>query len=328
MSTTYGFAINPGWRLLLRDMGVDAANVLRRAQLPGDLFGRERAYLDTDAYFALWRAVEQEAQDPVLPLRVGQAISVEAFDPPVFAAVCSPNLGVALPRIARYKRLVCPLLLAVEHDEARLVLGFHWPDATRPPPMMLAVTELVYFVQLARLATRERIVPLAVTAPELPSAPEAYAAHLGVALTRGPPAVTFSAADAARPFLTANDAMWSFFEPELARRLAELEAEASAEARVRAALMELLPTGGASVEAVAARLGTSKRTLQRRLGTEGTSFQRVLDGTREQLARHYLRRSSMTGAEISFLLGFEDPNSFFRAFHAWTGTTPEQARLQ
>jgi AraC-like DNA-binding protein len=35
----------------------------------------------------------------------------------------------------------------------------------------------------------------------------------------------------------------------------------------------------------------------------------------------------MSGAGISFLLGFEDPNSFFRAFHRWTGSTPEQARL-
>ena len=35
----------------------------------------------------------------------------------------------------------------------------------------------------------------------------------------------------------------------------------------------------------------------------------------------------MTGAEISVMLGYEDPNSFFRAFHAWTGETPEQARV-
>lgn len=34
----------------------------------------------------------------------------------------------------------------------------------------------------------------------------------------------------------------------------------------------------------------------------------------------------MSGAEISFLLGFEDPNSFSRAFHDWTGQTPERAR--
>jgi len=51
-----------------------------------------------------------------------------------------------------------------------------------------------------------------------------------------------------------------------------------------------------------------------------------LNGTREELARHYPGTSNLPGAEIWFLLGFEDPNSVFRAFHGWTGETPEQAR--
>jgi len=50
--------------------------------------------------------------------------------------------------------------------------------------------------------------------------------------------------------------------------------------------------------------------------------------TREELARHYLRRKSLSCTEISYLLGYEDPNSFFRAFHGWTGQTPEGARLE
>ncbi len=36
----------------------------------------------------------------------------------------------------------------------------------------------------------------------------------------------------------------------------------------------------------------------------------------------------MSPAEVSFLLGFEDPNSLFRAFHRWTGTTPEAWRAE
>jgi AraC-like DNA-binding protein len=138
--------------------------------------------------------------------------------------------------------------------------------------------------------------------------------------------VTFSAADAERPFLTANDEMWRVFEPELRRRMADLDRVESTTDRVRAALLELLPAGRADAAAVARRLALSSRTLQRRLASEGITFQGVLDRTRLALAHHYLDRPDVTVAEVAFLLGYDEPSSFYRAFHRWSGTTPHQAR--
>jgi len=123
-----------------------------------------------------------------------------------------------------------------------------------------------------------------------------------------------------------NAAMWRVFEPELRRRLGELEAMATTSERVRALLLELLPSNSATIETVAERLGMSRRTLQRRLEDEGENFRALVNATRESLARHYLTRTRMSGGEIAFLLGFEDPNSFYRAFHEWTGQTPETIR--
>ena len=156
------------------------------------------------------------------------------------------------------------------------------------------------------------------TTPNPPHVVRPYREYFGVMVDQSPDqSATFSAEDAARPFLTANEGMWEFFEPELRRRLSELEAGASMADRVAGALLELLPAG---------ELGVSTRTLQRRLKTEGTTFQASLGYTRESLARHYLSSTSMSAAEISFLLGYDDPNSFYRAFHAWTGQTPERVR--
>jgi AraC-like DNA-binding protein len=120
--------------------------------------------------------------------------------------------------------------------------------------------------------------------------------------------------------------MWGFFEPELRRRLSHVDATASTEDRVRAALVELLPAGRTSMRDVATELAMSTRILQRRLGEEATSFQAVLASTREALARNYLTDSGMTAAQVSLLLGYADPSSFHRAFHAWTGDTPERVR--
>lgn len=187
--------------------------------------------------------------------------------------------------------------------------------------------ELAFLVRLARLATREPVRPWKVTAPLPPEPAREYERYFGVPVQRGRAAsLVFSREDAERPFLTANESMWNLFEPELRRRLAELDADATVADRVRAVLLESLPSGQASMEEVASRLALSKRTLQRRLGAEGTSYQAQLNQTRESLARHYLAKTELTCTEISFLLGYEEPNSFFRAFHDWTGDTPERVR--
>jgi AraC-like DNA-binding protein len=219
------------------------------------------------------------------------------------------------------------MTLHVDVGDKATTLGLEWLDSTVEPPVSLVATELVFFVQLGRIATRVRICPLAVTAPHPLEPRKEYAEYFGVDVQQGPsPVIFFKAKDATLPFLTANEKMWEFFELDLRKRLSELDESATTADRTRAALLELLPSGAASVVAVSERLGTSTRTLQRRLKLEGRSFQALLSETREELARHYLKTSNFSGAEISFLLGFEDPNSFFRAFHAWTGKTPEQVR--
>ena len=79
MNRANSFAVNPGWSVLMTDLGIEPANVLRRADLPGDLLSRGRTWLPPEEYFALVKAVEDEVGEPNLPILIGQAISVEAF---------------------------------------------------------------------------------------------------------------------------------------------------------------------------------------------------------------------------------------------------------
>jgi AraC-like DNA-binding protein len=138
--------------------------------------------------------------------------------------------------------------------------------------------------------------------------------------------ITFSKADALRPFLTSNEEIWAAFEPELRTRLAQLDASVQVGQRVRSVLLEALPGGGVGMEAVARRLGMSQRSLQRHLEQEGLTYTGLLQATRQSLAQHYLLKTDLPTAEISFLLGFDEPNSFFRAFRGWTGQTPDGLR--
>lgn len=66
--------------------------------------------------------------------------------------------------------------------------------------------------------------------------------------------------------------------------------------------MELLPTSSATLDNVAKQLGMSKRTVQRKLEKEGTTFHKQLNGLCEKLAYHYLWQGNFSNDEIAFLL--------------------------
>jgi AraC-like DNA-binding protein len=326
-STTY--ALDSTWRPLLKDLGVAPADVLRRAGLPDDLLTRPSVRLDAAGFHRFWEGLAAALQDPLLPLRVCRAVRCEAFSPPLFAALCSPNFLVATQRIARYKALVAPMRLDLEQTASALRLTLTWLPQVPAPPASLVATELLFFVALARMGTREPITPLQVLTPAPPQPAAAYEAFLGVAPRAGPAhQVVFRRDDVMRPFLTSNDSLWATFEPELRTRLAELESSVTVGQRVRAALLEALPGGVVTMDAVARQLAMSRRTLQRQLEAEGLSYTKLLQETRQSLARHYLSSTSLPTAEISYLLGFEEPNSFYRAFRDWTGQSPERARQQ
>ena len=60
----------------------------------------------------------------------------------------------------------------------------------------------------------------------------------------------------------------------------------------------------------------STRAMQRVLNDHGTTFRRLLDEVRNEHARGYLASTSFSDGEVSFLLGFDDPNSFYRGFRS------------
>jgi len=92
--------------------------------------------------------------------------------------------------------------------------------------------------------------------------------------------------------------------------------------QVKGILKQLFVGQCPTVQDLARELHLSTRTLQRRLTEQGFTFQHLLDEARRELARHYLLHSSRELNETAYLLGYEDANSFFRAFHHWEGTTP------
>lgn len=328
VSSRRRYAFDKGWRALFDSLDINTQDVLRRAELPLDLFTRNPVAVTEDEYFRFWNGLAFVTQDdPTFSLRMVQGISAETLSPALFVAFSSDDLNTALHRISKYKPLVGPLHMSVAQSDKQTQIAFAAASSGVRVPQNLVVVELAFWVHLARMATWEEIIPQAVhTVFDLPER-GTHEEFFGVTIQRADfNGLTFSAVDAVKPFLTNNHAMWSMLQPELDKRLQDITAESSFKERVRACLVEMLASGQYSMADVASKLAISSRTLHRRLKEEDTTFQRVLDELREELARHYLAVSDYSSTEIAFLLGYGETNSFYRAFRAWTGNSPEDIR--
>ena len=129
-----------------------------------------------------------------------------------------------------------------------------------------------------------------------------------------------------KTLMGANPELALLSDQVVMRRLAQLDRE-DIVARVRATLMDQLPTGNFSDDSVAENLFMSVRTMHRKLTEQGHNFRTLLVELRRSLAEMYIMDNSLTLTEISMLLGFSEPSSFSRAFKNWTGSAPSEVRL-
>jgi len=91
-------------------------------------------------------------------------------------------------------------------------------------------------------------------------------------------------------------------------------------------LAELMAAGEANADSACSALRLSRRTLQRRLSAEKTSFQKVLTEARAILAVNYLSDARLKSLEVAMLLGYSSISSFTTAFKSWYDMPPAEYR--
>ena len=94
----------------------------------------------------------------------------------------------------------------------------------------------------------------------------------------------------------------------------------------RAQILEFLSGGRADLTSVAHGIGIGTRVLQRRLENVGTSFEKILNETRTELAEQLLRDTDRSVTDIAFELGYSDSSAFTRAAKRWFSMSPRQYR--
>lgn len=313
----------------LKEQGVSPSEVLRVATLPPDLLDQSRILVTTEELFAFWRAVGAASHDPAIGLKLGLENNLEKYDPVSVAALCSRTLGDALRLVARYKQITCPEEILVDSSDHECSVQFRWLLAqNESEPDTLVDHCFAWILALARRGTEAQITPLRVELIQRRTNMKVLEEYFGCPVLCGAArnALVFRGRDTERPFLTHNAELLAMIAPQLDEELNQQMSQKSFPEQVRSIIQRKLAGQRPTVQQVARDLHMSSRTLQRRLQEHGFSFQQVLEKARHDLARHYLMHSLLELNETAYLLGYEDSNSFVRAFRIWEGVPPAHWR--
>jgi AraC-like DNA-binding protein len=319
--------------LLARRLGeqqVAVPAVLRRAGLPAGFFQQEKIYATTAELFALWRAIGETSPDPAIGLKLGAEPRFERYQPTAIAAVCSRTFRDALQRIARYKQLTCPEEIRVRAFADEASVEFIYLQAEEVQPNVMVDLVLSWILAIGRRGTDGQITPLRLELARDVQNRDLLESHFGCRVRFKSPrnAIVFRNGDLDWPFVTQNEELLRTIGTQLEAELRERTASPDVGEQVKHTLKRSLAGKRPTLQQIARELCMSARTLQRRLTDAGITFQHLVEETRRELARHYLKHSTVELNEAAFLLGYEDANSFFRAFQGWEGTTPGEWRAR
>jgi AraC-like DNA-binding protein len=312
----------------LEELGVSPSAVLRLAGLPMTFFNQEKILVTTEELFGLWRAISESSNDPLIGLKLGSEERIERYDPIAIAALYTRTFRDALERMARYKQLTCPEEISIVEKGRECTVQFKWLAAKDEEPPVLIDVCFAWIIAIGRRGTGGVLNPIRVELQRTPAHRAALEAHYGcpVKFKAGRNALVFGMNDIMRPFLTHNPDLLGMIAPQLEAELSIQAARKNFREEVKVIVKRLLAGQRPVVQHLAKELNMSSRTLQRRLAADGASFQQLLEEARRELARHYLLHSTLELNETAYLLGYENSNSFFRAFHNWEGTSPAKWR--
>jgi AraC-like DNA-binding protein len=309
----------------LLSYGVNFDALSRRAGIDPDLLARANTRYPVERIQTLWQLAAETSGDPLFGLRVGSLVRPGVFHALGLGIVSSTSVLEALERIERYSSVVSTNgRFVLVRQDGLASLETRRTDATIMPTPQAMDALVVAVCRMLALCAGPSATPAKVRLPHPGAAgAEAFSEALGCPVEFGAAhvAIAFDAGLAARPVFSGNPDLAAEADRMAARYIEGLTANSVA-TTVRALLLKAMPSGNLEQDGIARSLNQSASTLQRRLRQEGTSYQRLLDATRRDMALEYLKEGRHSLAEITFLLGFADQSNFTRAFRRWTGRTP------
>ncbi len=314
-----------------RGMGIDVDGMLARVGLYEAELDDPDLVVPVAVESRLWQAFLAGAGHVVgLGVRAAEALDRGAFRELEYVVRTSENLGSGLSKLVAFDRLlhgVDTFCFEVDSETAQVEYLHPHGDDTHEA---YAASEfaLAVLVALGRDATGvdwkpERVwfrgpAPLAEKTEPLDKF-----FRVPVSFGKSTTALFLDRSLLGTPMADADPELTQVLEHCLQKRISEHSPTRPLSEAVESAIVQLLPYDTLSIDTVARRFDLKARTLQERLKKDGTSYQEILDRTRETLAKSYLENGRSVAA-IAFLLSYADVRAFRRAFRRWANCSPQE----
>ena len=319
------------WAKILLNGASGREALLKGTGISGDLIDRPDARVPLAQCIRLISRVMRQSRDhAALGYEFGLRSNLAAPGNIGYGLMSQATVGDALAFGLKYGRLRNPVLqLSLSVDGEQAVIDARQRLPLGPMRQYAIDAVLISMVRIARQIS-------GAFRPELElrfdcAEPAHYARYRHrlppVKFSAGVNQLRFPASYLQRPLRTGNPSSAQQVERQCERDLALLGETGEIADRVRAAL---LATPGAypNLDAVAAQLHMSGRSLKRRLQEQGLGFLELLEEARKRDSLQLLGDPLLAVSEIAQRVGYTDPASFTRAFRKWTGMTPTAWRLR
>ena len=313
---------------ILESYGIDPETLFREMGLNPELMKRPGGRYRLDSIDNLWRKASKIIDDPCFGLKAGEYWHPSNFGALGYAMLASNTLRTALERVDRYHRFLSDerFIKLIETEEGltyTLIFSHEKRDIPARNDAILAVT-----MSMCRMNYIEDLAPISVTLthPKPSCSSRFYEYFRAPIVFEGPTnslTLPIEAVDKSLP--GSNPQLAELNDQVMIEYLAQLD-QGHITQKVKAVIIDQLPSGSVTDESVARELYMSSRKLQRQLQSEDTTFTTLLNEIRQDLAQRYLREQDINLTEIAFLLGYSESSAFSRAFKRWMGVSPSEYR--
>jgi AraC-like DNA-binding protein len=314
----------------LREAGKNVAAILSRAELDVEDIDDPARRLGVDVQIKFLEFAAQELQDDLFGFHLARSFDLREIGLVYYVLASSENLADALRNGERYSRINNEGVRLHFSLDQTADIGLDYLDVDRGSDRQHLEFWLVTLVRICRQITDSRLAPQSLKIRHIRADPPAeFKSFFGTnaEFDADVDEISFPKRFASVPVLRRdaylNRLLRRYAEQALARRQSS---PTTFRSKVEEKASQLLPHGQATISHVARQLGVSSRTLSRKLGGEGATFEVILDELRMALAKRYLSDPELPISEIAWLLGYREVGSLTHAFKRWTGMPPSRFR--